>query len=185
MSRPFNLLYPLDTFYEAAGRPLPHAIQVEPEEVPEPYHRLLVPKHDMTPTLEAFHDDRIHLRVLDRRLEDSALCRLVDLVLNGEDRPVEFGAIVIHLDPFPESARQALLEGYRPLGTILADYEIPHQSCPQAFLRITPDGFIGDALGLKGAPELYGRRNVLLTDRGDVIADILEILPPVGKTEGS
>jgi len=179
MPRPFNLLYPLDTFYAAAGRPLPSAVRLEPEEVPEPYHRLLVPTHDMTPTLEAFHGDRIHLRVLDRRLEEAALCRLVDLVLNGQERPVEFGAIVIYLDPFPESAREALLEGYRPLGTILADYAIPHQSCPQAFLKITPDQFIADALNLNASPELFGRRNVLLTDRGEVIADIIEILPPV------
>ena len=182
MKEPFNLLYPLDTFYARTGRPLPESCRLAPDEVPEPYHRLLVPQHDMTPTLESFHGDRIHLRVLERRIDENALTRLVVLVLNGEERPVEFGAIVIHLDQFPESAREALLEGYRPLGTILADYAIPHVSRPQAFFQLTSDSFIGDALNLTGTPNLYGRRNVLLTTDGSVIADIIEILPPAGAT---
>ena len=178
MSAPFNLLYPLDTFYAFTGRALPLATMLEAEEVPEPYHSLLVPEHDMTPTLEAFHGDRIHLRVLERRLEGAKLSRLVDLVLNEGERPVEFGAIVIHLDHFPDSGRQALLEGYQPLGTILGDYSIAHRSCPQAYLKVIPDRFISEALALSGAPDLYGRRNLLLTEKGDVIADIIEILPP-------
>jgi chorismate-pyruvate lyase len=177
MSQPFNLLYPLDTFYLTIGRPLPTAVQVDAEEIPEPYHRLLVPRHDMTPTLEAFHRDKIHLRVLDRRVADDALSRLVVLVLNEDESPVEFGAIVIYLKAFPEAARQSLLEGYQPLGTILADHAIPHSSCPQAFLRLTPDPYISGALNSNGSGDLYGRRNVLLAESGDVIADIIEILP--------
>ena len=178
MSAPFNLLFPLDTFYAHAGRPLPSAVRVEAESVPEPYHRLLVPRHDMTPTLEAFHGQKIHLRVLDRRMDDMSLSRLVVLVLNGEEIPVEFGAIVIHLESFPEAARQALIDGYRPLGTILADFAIPHTSCPQAYLRVTADPYISRALMAGVSTELYGRRNILLTESGRTIADIIEILPP-------
>jgi hypothetical protein len=32
--------------------------------VPAPYHSLLVHNNDMTPTLENFHDSRIHLEIL-------------------------------------------------------------------------------------------------------------------------
>ena len=177
MGESLNLLYPLDTFYAVSGRALPRAERVEPEQVPQPYHSLLVPQHDMTPTLEAFHGERIHLRVLERRLDENALWRLVDLILNGSETPVEFGAIVIYLRHFPERARDALLEGYRPLGSILADFAIPHSSCPQAFLRIHPDSYIADSLGIIDTAPLYGRRNNLLNADGSILADIIEILP--------
>ena len=38
--------------------------------------------------------------------------------------------------------------------------------------------FEEEALGLSGPCELYGRRNVLLTLQNEIIADIVEILPP-------
>src|SRR5438309_1401373 len=78
-----RLLFPLDEFYALSGRPLPPAAQLKGEEVPEPYRQLLVHDRDMTPTLEAFHGDRIHLRVLERRIEEHALWRQVVLTLDG------------------------------------------------------------------------------------------------------
>jgi hypothetical protein len=174
----YNLLYPLDTFYAEAKRPLPAVEEVDGEAVPEPYRQLLVGKHDMTPTLEAYHGDRIRLHVLARRLEDHALTRLVTLALRRGDRPVEVGAIVINLPLFPSAARRQAREGHMPLGTILAVHAIPHASCPQAFLRVAADDFIAETLGLIERPALYGRRNILATPDGGVLADIIEILPP-------
>ena len=42
-----------------------------------PCRQLLVHENDMTPTLEAFHAERIHLSVLARRLEGDAYARQV------------------------------------------------------------------------------------------------------------
>ena len=172
-----QLLYPLCEFYADAGRPLPEAVQVAGEEVPEPYRQLLVHAHDMTPTLEGFHRERIHLRPLERRLAGDTMRRQVVLTLNGSLKPVEYGAIAIHCQHFPEAARILIVESRCPLGTILADYQIEHLSRPQAFFRVTADDFMHEALGLAGYPVLYGRRNVLLTPDGRVLADVLEILP--------
>src|SRR5262249_966101 len=108
------LLYPLDEFYAQAGLALPPVQQVDGTQVPEPYRQLLVHNNDMTPTLEAFHGERIHLRVLARRLEGDAYLRQVLLILNGGIMSVEFGAIVIHLQHFPPAAREAIVEGFRP-----------------------------------------------------------------------
>jgi hypothetical protein len=91
---------------------------------------------------------------------------------------LEFGAIRICLPLFPPDARQTILEGRSPLGTVLATYQVEHVSRPQAFLRVASDTFIGEALGLSGPHVLYGRRNVLLTPENEVLADIVEILPP-------
>jgi chorismate-pyruvate lyase len=173
-----RLLYPLDEFYARAGLPLPTVDPVQGADVPEPCRRLLVHDSDMTPTLEAFHGARIHLRVLARQLEGEDYARQVLLLLNGSDRAVEYGAIVIHLEHFPPAAREEVLEGQRPLGTILHDHRISHQSSPLAFIRVGADGEINRTLGLEEARPLYGRRNVIRDAAGNELANIVEILPP-------
>jgi chorismate-pyruvate lyase len=178
MSEPLSLLYPLDAFYATAEWLLPSASALPGEAVPEPYRRLLVHEEDMTPTLEAFHGERIHLRLLARRHEGDTYSREVVLTLDDSNRPVEFGAIVIHLQRFPPAARELILAGQCPLGTILALHRVHHSSRPLAFFQLTSDGFINEALGLTGTHTLYGRRNVLRNADGDVLADIVEILPP-------
>ncbi len=174
----FQLLYPLDTFYSLIEADLPGVEAVDGREVPEPYRTLLVHKKDMTPTLESFHGHRIELRVLDRHLEGNAYSRLVDLTLIGSGTVVEFGAIMINLALFPPIAREIVLQGHVPLGTILAEYEIEHSSCPQAYISVEPDAYIQQALDMDHPIPLYGRRNWLLTPDGKILADILELLPP-------
>ena len=178
------LLYPFGEFYAQAGRALPPVWQVEGSEVPEPCRQLLVHDSDMTPTLEAFHGERIHLRVLARRLDGAAYARQVVLTLNGSARPVEFGAIVIHLEHFPPDAREAIMEGRRPLGTILHDHRIAHQSRPVSFIRLTSDSVMNEALHLPEPQPLYGRRNVIWDADENPLADIVEILPPTERRRG-
>jgi chorismate-pyruvate lyase len=173
-----NLLFPLDTFYSKAGMPLPPIAEISGAEMPEPYRQLLVGRHDMTPTLEAYHDDAIDLTVVARHLDGDALTRLVVLTLRDSGRPVEFGAIVINLQYFPEAARDDIVHGRFPLGSVLARHNIRHASCPQAFVRTLSDDRMNSALQLTGSCVLYGRRNYLLTPHEEILADILELLPP-------
>lgn len=173
-----GLLYPLDEFYRRAGLVVPRASLVTGAEVPEPYRMLLVHERDMTPTLEKYHADRIHLRTIGRRVDGEALSRLVVLTTNESKKPVEFGAIVIHLEQFPEEAREVILGCHVPLGTILADFAIEHYSRPTAFLRVSADPLIHGSLETAGVDSLYGRRNVLKTPDGRALADVIEILPP-------
>jgi hypothetical protein len=178
MAQELNILFPLDEFYVAENRPLPVVSRIRAADVPEPYRRLLVGHHDMTPTLEAFHGDRIEIQVIERTVSTDTLGRIVVLLMEGSSRPVEFGAIIIHLNLVPPEARGLILEGHSPFGSILANFCIQHVSRPQAFIRVEPDALMADALGLSGPHTLYGRRNVLLTPHNEVLADIVEVLPP-------
>ena len=123
MSSPLTALpiaYPLDDFYAQAGLPLPSIEAVPGDEVPEPYKTLLVHQDDMTPTLEKFHGDALHLRVLRRQQRDDFYFREVVLVTDKDETPVEFGAIKINLALFSPTARQQILAERLPLGHILA-----------------------------------------------------------------
>src|SRR5882672_643636 len=121
-------VYPLDDFYARAGLALPPIERIPGEQMPEPYRSLLVHERDMTPTLEKFHGADIHLKILNREQRGDFYFREVALLLDGSERPVEFGANKVSLGLFPARARQLILEERLPLGRILADYELGHNT---------------------------------------------------------
>ena len=175
--QPRSEVHPLDEFYVRAGRALLPFTVVSGDAVPEPYRALLVHERDMTRTLEQHHGGSIHLRVLSSHHAGEAYWRESVLELDGSDRAVEFGAIKIHLDRFPEPWRTQILEEHLPLGGILNASGIRYTSRPTAYLRFKPDDFITAALHLEGAGALYGRQNTLRDHAGRTLADIIEILP--------
>ncbi|HUS34949.1 MAG TPA: hypothetical protein VM680_06315 [Verrucomicrobiae bacterium] len=171
--------YPLDDFYAKAGRVLPRIVAVNGAELPEPQRTLLVHDSDMTPTLEKFHGEDIHLRVIRSEERDGAYYREVVLLLDKTKRPVEFGAIKIYLGLFPAAAQKSILDEDLPLGTVLARFKVKHTSRPKAYLKIEADDFICQALSLKPGQTLYGRRNTLFDPQQRPLAEIVEILPPI------
>ena len=72
-----------------------------------------------------------------------------------------------------------------PLGRILQDHAIAHLGWPQGFYRIKPNPYVERVLGIASTPVLYGRRNVLLNGARRLLADVIEILPPVEATQGT
>ena len=176
-----NLAHPLDEFYAQAGLALPPIAEITAGSVPQPYRQLLVHGDDMTPTLEAFHGSNIHLRLLGKRRRGKEYFREVVLLLDDTDQPVEFGAIKINLNLFSTKAQQQILEERRPLGHVMQECSVRHSSQPKAFLRIATDQVINEALGLKGAHVLFGRRNTLFDPQNRPLAEIVEILPPTSR----
>ena len=167
---------PLEKFYKRAGRVLPEIEIIEGKTIPQPYQSLLVHERDMTSTLERFHGARCHVHAF-QCLEDENYSRLVILELNESDKPVEFGAITIHLSSFAPHARELILEQQKPLGAILNEENIPYVSSPQAFFRIACDELICDTLRLENSEWLYGRCNRLTLKESHALAEIVEVLP--------
>ena len=170
-------VYPLDALYAQAGLPLPHVEKISGEEVPEPYRSLLVHNNDMTPTLERFHRANIHLKILHREQRGDHYFRQVALVLDGSEKPVEFGANKVSLLLFPPKARQLILEERVPLGTILKQCEIGHSTVAKAFFRVAPDDLITSVLRLNDRSMLYGRKATIMDAQKRPLAEIVEILP--------
>lgn len=173
-----SALYPLDEFYEQAGRPLPRIDLIAGDALPEPARSLLVHDSDMTSTLERFHAHPIRLELLRRQQSGALYFREVVLVLEASGQPVEFGAIKIYLERFEDASQKRILEGSTPLGRILNESGLVYTSRPEAFLKIQADDFISRSLKLPWQPELFGRRNTLRNLNGEPLAEIVEILPP-------
>lgn len=171
------IVYPLDEFYARAGLPLPRIERINGDEMPEPYRSLLVHQRDMTPTLEKFHGSEIHLKILKREQRGDFYFREVVLLLNGTEMPVEFGANKVSLMLFPPKARQLILEERVPLGRILKECDVGHNTTAKAFFRVMPDDLISSVLQLKAPISLYGRKATIMDAQKRPLSEIVEILP--------
>ena len=172
-----RLVTPLASFYESGARGLNFAA-VEPAQIPEPYRRLLVHNHDMTPTLESYFGKKLRLECLQVRREGDDLYRQVILRTEGDGNAAEWGAIRIGLGHLAVDARTQVLEGVVPLGAILQHQAIEHSCRPDGYLRFASDSATQRIFGTAEAESLYGRHSILYSDSGTVLAEAVEILPP-------
>lgn len=176
---PLELLHPLPLFFDAARRPLPEVENVNSATMPRNAHRLLVHAGDMTSKLEEFFGDEMRLRVLQREHTAEHYRREVVLFGAKSDLAVEYGAIEIELNAFPEPLRSEIVEARLPLGGLLNRHGVKYRSEPRAFVRIAPSSWLATLFGLPAPEEHFGRINVLLGATGEVLARIVEILRPV------
>jgi hypothetical protein len=173
-----GVLYPLDFAYTLAGVAPPQVKQVPPEDIPFPYRSLLVHERDMTLTLEEHFGGRVVLRPLAVFARGAWYFRRVLLVQEYSGRPVEMGAIRMKLDAFRPRIRAAILRHEVPLGRILSDAGVDHQSQPRAFLAVTPNPEMMGVFWMREPRTLYGRRTEVFLS-GAKIGDIVEVLPLV------
>jgi hypothetical protein len=171
-----SLLKPLADFY--TGRALPEVRFTEAARIPQKYRRLLDHSNDMTSTLQRFHDEEIRVHALESRQDDTCYEREVLLVTRDTRRTVEFGAIRILLELFPAGAQREIFRAEMPLGAILQSFGIEYKSKPRAFFEIESDDVMNTALALSHTQTLYGRCNEITNSEGQVLAEIVEILPP-------
>jgi chorismate-pyruvate lyase len=172
-----TLLKPLADFY--TGRALPKVRFIEAARMPQAYRQLLDHSNDMTSTLQRFHEEEIRVHVLESRRDDACYARKVLLVTRDTRRTVEFGAIEIHLKLFPVGAQREIFRAEMPLGTILRSFRIDYVSNPRAFFQIESDDLMNAALALSHTQTLYGRANEITNAENQILAEIVEILPPV------
>ena len=173
-----ELLHPLTLFRKRDGRPLPVFEEIDGASMPEPYRSLLVHNGDMTSRLEQFHGSPMKLRILHIERVGKEYRREVLLCAQDSGLPVEYGAIEIHLEAFPEELREQIVEGKLPLGGLLNRSQIVYGSSPRAYLRLLPDLSLTRLFGAEGVSALYGRCNVLLNHAGAELAHIVEVLRP-------
>jgi hypothetical protein len=174
-------LMPLQFFYAREGMALPEIRFIEGDEMPEPEKSLLVHETDMTPRLSEYHEAELGIRVLEKELNDDYLLRLVVLETLDGGKVVEFGAIGIHVDAFPERVRGMIRDCRRPLGGILKDEGVAHRGKPGAYFEVRADRRISQALREPVGARLFGRCNQLRDNDGMALADIVEILPSRGQ----
>jgi hypothetical protein len=171
-----DLLELFGLFPPAADLPV-SVVQLEPAQMPQPYHGLLVHEHHMTVTVEAFYCDMVDVRVLARRLEGNLYARKILLTLHGSGRVVQFGIVRVDLGMVSQPVRDAIVAEGTPFGRILIEHDVLRRIEPTAFLRLEPSSGEMAWFGLDRPVPLYGRLARIHCD-GRPAVELLEVVAP-------
>ena len=145
------------------------------DQVPEPYHKLLVHEHHMTVTVEAHHGSLVDVRVLEKKRDGDSYARKILLALQSDGRIVQFGLVRIWLNYCSAQVREAILAEQTPLGRILIEHNVLRRIEPTEFFRLTPGPDMAQWFG-SSAPT-YGRLAIIHCDEQPAV-ELLEIVAP-------
>lgn len=165
----------LDEMYGLFGETPPTSLSRAPDQIPEPQRSLLHHERHMTVTLERFHEVEVRLTVLQEVHRGDFYSRKI-LLSRPDGTVVQFGLMRIDLRRVHQSAREAILEGARPLGRILIDEEILRRISMHGLLQIEPDEELRRLAGpAEGNDPLFGRLATILCNESPAV-DLLEVV---------
>jgi chorismate-pyruvate lyase len=147
------------------------------EQVPPPYHDLLVHEHHMTVTVEAHHGSLVDVQVLERKRDGDAYARKILLAKKTDGRIVQFGLVLIWLNYCSPEVRAEILAEKTPLGRILINHNVLRRIEPTDFLRVTPGPEMMRWFGLTQPEPAYGRLALIYCD-GQPAIELLEVVTP-------
>jgi hypothetical protein len=159
-----------------------HFEVVAPEEVPPPYHGLLVHEHHMTVTVEAYHGDRVDVVIYNRRHDGPYYARRIFLALQQSRRVVQYGLVRINLRYCSPEVRKEIIAGETPLGRVLINHDVMRRIEPTTFLRVLPGPALVDRFGLDRPQPTYGRLAYIHCD-GQPAIEVLEVVRPEESVE--
>jgi chorismate-pyruvate lyase len=150
---------------------------VSPEEMPPPYHGLLVHEHHMTVTVEAHYGDRVDVVIYNRRHDGPYYARRIFLALHKSRRIVQYGLVRINLRCCSPAVRAEIIAGETPLGRILINHDVLRRIEPTGFLRMVPGPALMERFGLTETKPTYGRLAYIHCD-GQPAIELLEVVAP-------
>jgi hypothetical protein len=156
---------------------LPEYEFVPADEVPPPYHALLVHEHHMTVTVEQHHHDQVDVRILAQHQDAESYARKILLALSKSGRVVQFGIMRIRLRYCTPAVRDEILAGKTPLGRTLIHHNVLRRIEPTAYLRVIPGKAMMDWFGLDRPRSTYGRLALIHCDHQPAV-ELLEVVAP-------
>jgi len=147
---------------------------VEPDEMPDPFGRLLLHHDHMTTKLGEFHGRPVELSVINRDLSGDSYCRLIALRPRGQDRIVEVGFVRIDLAYTTPEVRGMILDGKTPLGDILIGHNVLRRIEPQWYFQFAAECPLIAHFG-RPIDAAYGRLGTIYCDHHPAIR-LLEIV---------
>jgi hypothetical protein len=148
---------------------------VPADQVPEPYHKLLVHEHHMTVTVEAHHGSLVDVKVLERKRDGDSYARKILLAKKSDGRIVMFGLVRIWLNYCSRQVSDAIISEKTPIGRILIENNVLRRNEPTEFFKLTPGPDMVTWFG-SSAPT-FGRLAIIYCDEKPAV-ELLEIVAP-------
>lgn len=151
------------------------------DQVPQPYHKLLVHEHHMTVTVESHHGDLVNVKILAKQMRDEdgqpTYARKILLTLQKTGKVVQFGIMRVRFEHCSAEVRDEIVAGNTPLGRILIEHDVLRRIEPTAYLRLTPNKDLMGWFSMAQPKPLYGRLALIHCD-GKPAVELLEIVAP-------
>ena len=153
-------------------------VVIPADEVPEPYHHLLVHNAHMTVTLERHHECRVALEIRKVRQEGNDYSRKLVLRAGDGGRVVMGGVMRIQLQYCSEKVVREIVEGEIPLGRILIENDVLRWIETEAYVRVTMNSQLQHMFEVDDEHKTaYGRIARIICDHEPAV-ELLEIVAP-------
>lgn len=149
--------------------------EVGPDEIPPPFHDLLVHHNHMTTTLRDHYGRPVRLRVLHEQVEDDLYHRQIVLTPTGSDTIIECGLVRIDLSFTTATVREAILRRDTPLGDILIEHGVLRRIEPRWYLRLEAQSPLLTLFNCLAPFDMFGRIGTIYCDDQPAI-ELLEIV---------
>ncbi|GIW81543.1 MAG: hypothetical protein KatS3mg105_3350 [Gemmatales bacterium] len=148
------------------------------DDVPEPYHGLLVHEHHMTVTVEKFYGDLVDVHIIAKHHDNDDYARKILLSLQKTGQVVQYGIMRILFRYCSDIVRDEIVAGRTPLGRILIQHDVLRRIEPTHFLRVVPGKDMMNWFNLCEPKTTYGRLAYIHCNEQPAV-ELLEILAPV------
>lgn len=168
----------LDTLCASLPKPLmvPPYHFVHESEVPEPFHQLLVHDRHMTTSMEAYHQCRVSVRVLQSQQTESWYSRQIILLSERTQVVVQGGIVRINLSMLDPEVQAAILREDSPLGHVLIAHDVLRHIEVAQYLKLEPGAAMHAWPGFSSDQPSYGRLGILYCDLQPAI-ELFELVP--------
>jgi chorismate-pyruvate lyase len=153
--------------------------QVMAEQMPADYRTLLAHEAHMTVTVEAFHECRVDVQVIDRRTDGSQYSRKILLTRQRDARVVQFGIMRIDFRYLEAEVQSEIEREATPLGRILIEHNVLRRVRLASLWQVSPGEDL-QALFQVEQPRLTFGRTAMIECNGEPAVELLEIVAPLG-----
>jgi chorismate-pyruvate lyase len=148
---------------------------VEADQMPENARLLLAHDAHMTVTVEAYHNCKVRVEVLDRLRKEPHYSRRILLRRSTDSAVVLFGIVRLDMRAIPQPALEAILSESIPLGQTLIDNNVLRrvELCHLWKIQVGPD--LARWVDVPEGETIYGRTAMIHVDHQPAI-ELLEIV---------
>ncbi len=171
-------LWPMD------GAPALEPTTVEAAALPAGERALLVHNGLMTPVLRDHVAGPLDVRILAKQESGDHYVRKVVLEAKETRQQLQMAMLRVALDYFDPEVRQRITDADMPFGAILAEVVSDLRCTPRRYFSVEADAAMKLNLQLDDTGiTLYGRHSVIHDVNGKLLAESLEILPPIDRED--
>jgi chorismate-pyruvate lyase len=167
----------MSVFYEDPAT-LAQLTEVEREDLPSEFQRLLVHQEHMTVAIEAFHESLVEVDVLERQKTETHYARKILLRRQSDNAVVQFGIMRVAVDCLSDDIRNEIEQEQRPLGRILVRHNVLRTVRLYRLWSVTPGDDLCRLFNLSDSRRTYGR-TAGIDLNGQPAIEVLEIPTPL------